>query len=507
MSSSKRPSKEKPQSETPTPPIPSFDQPISHLRFTTTAVCFRIFHNDQRTTTTTPPLPLPDPDFNPFDFLSQPEFVQQTQTQPETVVSDSEPEFVIETQPTRAATKRKEKAEARCWEPLEALVLAQSWIDISEDATVGKDQKHDRFWIRVLHSGGGSAVSVAPLPPALPPGYDTQVGDKGSQLSGGQKQRIALARVMIKDPKILLLDEPTSALDSNSESLVQHAIDNISKGRTTIVIAHRLATVRNADMIVVLEQGSVVEIGDHNQLMTREGAYFSLIKLASEAVSMSPVAEKGEMGIINHEASGTYDLLKSNHVNEISLSGYMKSAQEANQVETEKVSSYGISQVWKLQKSEANLLFVGVIFGILAGAILSLFPLVLGQALKVYFNPEKSKLKRDVGYLCLALIGLGFGCILTMTIQQGFCGLAGTKLTKRVRDVLFRSILKQEPGWFDSDQNSTGILISRLSVDCISFRSVLGDRYYVIFMGLSSAAVGLRASTSVQCGELAIHAT
>ncbi|CAH1442410.1 unnamed protein product [Lactuca virosa] len=340
----------------------------------------------------------------------------------------------------------------------------------------------------------------------LPLGYDTQVGDKGSQLSGGQKQRIALARAMIKDPKILLLDEPTSALDSNSESLVQHAIDNISKGRTTIVIAHRLATVRNADMIVVLEQGSVVEIGDHNQLMTREGAYFSLIKLASEAVSMSPVAEKGKMGIINHEASGNYDLLKSNHVYEISLSGYMKSAQEANQVETEKVSSYGISQVWKLQKPEASLLFVGVIFGILAGAILSLFPLVLGQALKVYFNPEKSKLKKDVGYLCLALIGLGFGCILTMTIQQGFCGLAGTKLTKRVRDVLFRSILKQEPGWFDSDQNSTGILISRLSVDCISFRSVLGDRYSVIFMGLSSAAVGLSASFYLEW-RLALLAT
>ncbi|KAL7605201.1 hypothetical protein Lser_V15G20023 [Lactuca serriola] len=78
-------------------------------------------------------------------------FVQQTQTQPETVVSDSELEFVTKTQPTRAKTKRKEKAEAKCWEPLEVLVLAQSWIDISEDAEVGKNQKHDRFWIRVLH--------------------------------------------------------------------------------------------------------------------------------------------------------------------------------------------------------------------------------------------------------------------------------------------------------------------------------------------------------------------
>ncbi|KAI3684132.1 hypothetical protein L6452_33351 [Arctium lappa] len=342
----------------------------------------------------------------------------------------------------------------------------------------------------------------------LPQGYDTQVGDKGTQLSGGQKQRIALARAMIKDPKILLLDEPTSALDPKSESLVQLAIEKISKGRTTVVIAHRLATVRNAETIVVLEQGSVIETGDHHQLMAREGAYFALIKLASEAVSTNLISEKDEMDKKN-ETSGTYDLLKSNHVYEISMSGYMKSVQEANQVETQEVTrkrSYRISEIWKLQKSEASLLFIGITFGMLAGAILSLFPLVLGQALKVYFDPDKSKLKKDVGYLCLALVGLGFGCILTMTGQQGFCGWAGTKLTKRFRDFLFQSILKQEPGWFDSDHNSTGVLVSRLSVDCISFRSVLGDRYSVLFMGLSSAAVGLGVSFYLEW-KLALLAT
>ncbi|KAJ9559761.1 hypothetical protein OSB04_004921 [Centaurea solstitialis] len=342
----------------------------------------------------------------------------------------------------------------------------------------------------------------------LPLGYDTQVGDKGTQLSGGQKQRIALARAMIKDPKILLLDEPTSALDPSSESLVQQAIEKISKGRTTIVIAHRLATVRNAETIVVMEQGSVVEIGDHHQLMAREGAYFALIKLASEAVSTNLIPEKDEFGKKN-ETSATFDLLKSNHVYEISVSGYMKSVQEENQVETLEVTkkrSYKISEIWKLQKSEGSLLFFGILFGMLAGAILSLFPLVLGQALKVYFDPDKSKLKKDVGYLCLALVGLGFGCILTMTGQQGFCGWAGTKLTKRVRDLLFQSILKQEPGWFDSDHNSTGVLVSWLSVDCTSFRSVLGDRYSVLFMGLSSAAVGLSVSFYLEW-RLALLAT
>ncbi|KAA8540221.1 hypothetical protein F0562_024216 [Nyssa sinensis] len=126
----------------------------------------------------------------------------------------------------------------------------------------------------------------------LPQGYDTQVGDRGTQLSGGQKQRIALARAMVKDPRILLLDEPTSALDPESEAMVQQAIDKISIGRTTIVIAHRLATVRNAHTIAVLDRGSVVEIGDHRQLMEKAGAYYSLVKLASESVSKACVKAK-----------------------------------------------------------------------------------------------------------------------------------------------------------------------------------------------------------------------
>ncbi|KVI05797.1 AAA+ ATPase domain-containing protein [Cynara cardunculus var. scolymus] len=344
----------------------------------------------------------------------------------------------------------------------------------------------------------------------LPEGYETQVGDRGTQLSGGQKQRIALARAMIQDPKILLLDEPTSALDPESETMVQQAIDKISKNRTTMVIAHRLATVRNADRIVVLEHGSVIESGNHQQLIERKGAYFALIMLASEAVSSEPVSENGEKTERKHETSSAQDLLKSNHVHEISRSEYMKSVHEENdQVETQKPmkpSTYMISDVWKLQKPEGSMLFIGIVLGMLAGAILSIFPFILGEALNFYFNPDKKKLKTDVGNLCLVLVGLGVGIILAMTGQQGFCGWAGTNLTRRVRNLLFQSILKQEPGWFDSDENSTGILVSRLSIDCISFRSVLADRYSVLFMGLSSAAVGLGISFYLQW-RLALLAT
>ncbi|XP_059639370.1 ABC transporter B family member 19-like [Cornus florida] len=329
----------------------------------------------------------------------------------------------------------------------------------------------------------------------LPQGYDTQVGDKGTQLSGGQKQRIALARAMIKDPTILLLDEPTSALDPESESMVQQAIDKISIGRTTIVIAHRLATVRNAHTIAVLDCGSVVEIGDHHQLMKNAGAYYELVKLASEAVS-KPVPKQMDS---KRDAEFSVYEKSVNDVYEISRSKYLKSMQESYEVEEEeqkgaKQKKFRLQEVWKLQRPELAMLLIGLLLGMLAGAILSIFPLVLGQALKVYFYPDASKMKREVGYLCLALVGLGLGCTISMTGQQGFCGWAGTRLTKRVRDFLFQAILKQEPGWFDFDENSTGVLVSRLSIDCISFRSVLGDRFSVLLMGLSSAAVGLGVS-------------
>jgi ATP-binding cassette subfamily B (MDR/TAP) protein 1 len=150
-------------------------------------------------------------------------------------------------------------------------------------------------FIRALVRQACREANIHSFIETLPQGYDTRVGEQGNRLSGGQKQRIAIARAIVSNPRILLLDEATSALDDQSERLVQEALKNISKYRTTITIAHKLSTIQNADQILVIDQGRLIEQGNHEELLWFNGLYKSLFQSQYLTKRLNSLAESGEL--------------------------------------------------------------------------------------------------------------------------------------------------------------------------------------------------------------------
>ncbi|CAN4117115.1 unnamed protein product [Withania somnifera] len=350
----------------------------------------------------------------------------------------------------------------------------------------------------------------------LPDGFDTQVGERGLQLSGGQKQRIAIARAMLKNPAILLLDEATSALDSESEKLVQEALDRFMIGRTTLVIAHRLSTIRKADLVAVLQQGSVSEIGSHDELMIKgeNGMYAKLIKMQEAAhetalsnarkSSARPSSARNSVSSPIITRNSSYGRSPySRRLSDFSTSDFSLSLDAAySNYRHEKLafkdqaSSFG--RLAKMNSPEWTYALIGSIGSVICGSLSAFFAYVLSAVLSVYYSPDHAYMSKQIAKYCYLLIGVSSAALIFNTLQHYYWDVVGENLTKRVREKMLAAVLKMEMAWFDQEENDSSRIAARLSLDANNVRSAIGDRISVIMQNSALMLVACTAGFVLQ---------
>ena len=336
----------------------------------------------------------------------------------------------------------------------------------------------------------------------LPDKFETQAGERGVQLSGGQKQRIAIARAVLRNPTLLLLDEATSALDTESERLVQDALDKLMERRSSIAIAHRLSTIQNSDKIVVMQKGRKVEEGTHEQLRnTKDGVYSMLLRQQQGRGSTDDLTkvesqasfddeEDGEDGGKVVSKSPTKVMSKTLSKSSSNKDGEEEKKEGEEESEEEKAVNVGFADLWPYQKPEAGWIVVGIIGSMLAGVVLPLFAVAFAGFFDVFFMPEGRARDNKVMEYSLMMLGLGIASFVGKFFAGLGLGIAGNRLALRLREALFGAYMNQEIGFYDEARNTSGAIVSRVEKDTMNIRGALGDRFGVALRCVVCVAAG-----------------